>query len=81
MYNSNESTFEVVELTNISALDVEKDLNEPNEVLKNRNQYNTSTRFVNAFTNVGYLTSKKIADFTSNIVKFQIYFDKFILHS
>ena len=69
MENSSESPFELITLTNKSeSNDIEKDYTEFNEILKKKPQYNTSTRFVNAFTNVGYATSKKIADFTSNIV-------------
>jgi hypothetical protein len=69
MENSNESPIELITLANKSETnDIEKDCTEFNEILKKKPQYNTSTRFVNAFTNVGYATSKKIADFTSNIV-------------
>ena len=69
MSNSNSNSNEITGFTNSSEnLDVEKDSNEPNDSSKKRLTNNTSTRFVNAFTNVGYATSKKIVDFTSNMV-------------
>jgi hypothetical protein len=69
MSNSNSNNNEITGFTNSSEnLDVEKDSNEPNDSSKKRLTNNTSTRFVNAFTNVGYATSKKIVDFTSNMV-------------
>ena len=70
MSNSNSNNNEIAGFKNSSEhLDVEKDsTNEPNDSSKKRLTNNTSTRFVNAFTNVGYATSKKIVDFTSNMV-------------
>ena len=71
MTHMNEESFQ--SMANDINLDHEKCQNETflaEELLKKKNAHNTPTKFVNAFTNVGYVTSKKIVDFmqTSNKV-------------